>query len=363
MLSRILHCWNNKIKNIFHSNQRHIVYVSDGSRWSFYWDAYYITKGLKERHNVPTKIVREPWHLRNQIIQFGDRYAYFFGPREKLHPSNVVLLTWFHGEPDDPNVGMRKLFSMLPEALSNVDKVVVSCSRSKEVLVEYGVPSDKIILIPLGVDTNVFRPAIEPEKIRIRRDIGLSENAFVIGSFQKDGCGWGDGEEPKPVKGPDIFLEAIARLKKRHANIEVLLTGPARGYVRKGLEQMRIPYVHQFLDNYQEIVSRYQALDAYIIASRAEGGPKALLECWATGVPVVSTRMGMPADLIVNRRNGILVSIDDAAGLADGINLLVNNLELQGTMRKQALEDVRKYDWCLVADQYYEKLYSNYLKR
>ena len=44
---------------------------------------------------------------------------------------------------------------------------------------------------------------------------GLPDDAFVVGSFQKDGVGWGDGLEPKLVKGPDVLVEALARAHER----------------------------------------------------------------------------------------------------------------------------------------------------
>ena len=65
-------------------------------------------------------------------------------------------------------------------------------------------------------------------------------NAMVIGSFQKDGSGWKEGLIPKMVKGPDIFLRAIEILNNSIPELFVLLTGSARGYVRHGLEKMKV---------------------------------------------------------------------------------------------------------------------------
>ena len=54
-------------------------------------------------------------------------------------------------------------------------------------------------------------------------------------------------------------------------------------------------------------------------SSRDEGGPKAVLESMATGVPLVTTRVGQAADLVVDGESGRILDVDDAEGLADAV--------------------------------------------
>ena len=74
--------------------------------------------------------------------------------------------------------------------------------------------------------------------------------------------------------------------------IVVLLTGPARGYVKKELSKRKIKFIHIFAKSYNEVASFYNALDLYIVSSREEGGPKAIVESMASGVPIISTNVG-----------------------------------------------------------------------
>lgn len=342
--------------------RRDIYYVTDKANWSFDWDAYYITAGLKERLGLRAHVINDPWELRRQIIQFGNRYAYLNGPFRSLHPSNHVFLTWFHGDPMDPDPNIQRLFSVLPEAARYVQKLVVACRNSRQVLVELEIPEAKIATIPLGVDLVRFLPPTVESRLRVRASLGIPEDAVCIGSFQKDGIGWGDGVEPKLVKGPDVFLEVVAHLSARYNNLLILLTAPARGYVKQGLERLRVSHIHHSLSDYHDIVRYYQALDLYVITSRSEGGPKALLESWATGVPVVSTRVGMPADLIKHGENGMLSEVEDVEDLTNHAVELIENATLRETCRRQALEDVSQYDWSLIAERYYHELYRPFLK-
>ena len=340
-----------------------IYYVTTNANWSFYWDAYYITMGLRERLGLRAYVIYNPWRLRRQIIHFGDRYAYLNGPFRSLHPSNHVFLTWFHGDPADPNPAMQRIFAVLPEAIAYVQKIVVTCRISRQVLVELGIPETKIATIPLGVDLARFFPPTEESRRSVRARLGIPQDVICIGSFQKDGVGWEEGFEPKLVKGPDVFLEVVANLSARYNNLLILLTGPARGHVKQGLERLGVSYIHHFLSDYRDIVRYYQALDLYIITSRSEGGPKALLESWATGVPVVSTQVGMPADLIKHGEIGMLAEVEDVRALTSHATELIEDTALHGRCRRQALEDVRQYDWPLIADRYYQELYQPFLSK
>ncbi|MBF0417667.1 MAG: glycosyltransferase [Magnetococcales bacterium] len=332
---------------------RQVHYVSDSANWSFKWDAHYIATGLEERLGRPVPIITAPWRLRHQVILFGNRAVWFNGPRDRLHPSNALFLTWFHGEPGSGEEKMDAMFAMMPGIFERMRKVIVSCVTSRQVLMAHGVPGDKIELIPLGVDLNCFQPADAVTRTRLRDALEIPQDACVIGSFQKDGQGWGDGEEAKLVKGPDYFLEVMARLRERHPRLMVMLTGPARGYVKRGLERLGIPYRHRFLENYLDIVSCYQVLDLYAITSRAEGGPKALMESWACGVPVVSSRMGMPADWILDGQNGFLSDVGDTARMAEQVSLLLESPGLLATMREGGLETVQGLGWGQIVGQYH----------
>lgn len=343
----------------FRSNQ--IYYVTDAANWSFFWDAYYITEGLKKEFGQRSYMTTDPWGLRNQIIHFGDRYAYLNGPFKDINSTNKVFLTWFHGDLNDLNPEMQRLFPLMKEAAKYVQKIVVTCNISREVLLEIEIPEEKIVVIPLGVDLSIFSPPTEEKRIRIRERLGIPIDAVCIGSFQKDGAGWEDGMEPKLVKGPDIFLEVIAKLSEKYNNLCVLLTGPARGYVKEGLRKIGVPCVHSELDDYHDIVLYYQALDLYIISSRSEGGPKALLESWATGVPVISTKVGMSADLIKHGQNGMMAEVEDASSLTDCAIALIEDVALHNKCSFQALEDAKQYDWSLIAERYYDELYKSFL--
>ena len=150
-----------------------------------------------------------------------------------------------------------------------------------DLVLSSGIDPAKVFRIPIGVDVRLFPQQTPAARSAARRELGLPEQAYVVGSFQKDGVGWGDGNEPKLIKGPDVLVEAMHVLRTRRPELHVLLSGPARGYVRAGLERHGIPFVHADRRRTTACRALYAALDAYVVPSRQEGGPKSVLEAMA----------------------------------------------------------------------------------
>jgi glycosyltransferase involved in cell wall biosynthesis len=338
---------------------REIYLVADRANWILDWIGHYIALSLQEQHNISVHIGGNIHELRNQIIHFINRFAYLNHKMfRKLHPSNYCFLNWFHGDPNSSDPESQRAFNALIESVPYTQKIVVSCQITKQSLLDLGISEKKLVMLPLGVDLAKFLPPNPEERSYIRAKLGIPERAFCIGLFQKDGEGRGEGNEPKLRKGPDVFLEVIKKLSLRYNHLFVLLTGPARGYVRHGLENIGVPYLHHILPEYYDIIPYYHALDLYIIPARFEGGPSSLLESWATGIPLISTKVGIPADLIKHGVNGMLAEVEDIETLTEHAAALIEDTVLREHCRQQSLEDVKQYDWPLIAEQYYRKLYQ-----
>jgi hypothetical protein len=136
------------------------------------------------------------------------------------------------------------------------------------------------------------------DKVKLRNKYNLPNNAFIIGSFQKDTEGKGD--LPKLSKGPDIFIKIVQDIYKNNNNIMVLLTGWRRGYIINELNKLNIPYCYHELVSLNVINELYNCLDLYIVSSRVEGGPRSIMECGLTRTPLISTNVGI-AELIVHK--------------------------------------------------------------
>ncbi len=338
--------------NIF--SRERVVLISESAHWAIYEDCEYIKKYCKDYISI--RIAITPIGLRNKIVHFASVGTLIKKKGViKTHKSNTLILTWFHIGDDD---GARLQY--IPWINDHIKYVHTSCTITAEQLFSHGLHREKIVIIPIGVNTKVFHSATPSEKEFIRKKIGIQENSIVIGSFQKDGNGWKEGLIPKLIKGPDIFCDAVEIIAKKH-RIHVVLTGPARGYVIKRFIDAGITYSHIFLSDAESTAIYYRALDIYIIASRAEGGPKALLESAASGVALVTTRVGMVPDIMEDGVDCEVVSVEDTIMLAEKSIKLILDEKYRKSLVTHAHVVAHKYDIGNTAQQYYHKIYKKLL--
>lgn len=181
--------------------------------------------------------------------------------------------------------------------------------------------------VPYTVDTDVFRPAAAPSETRraVRRAWGIPDDAYVICNFMRDSLG-SDLLSPKWEKGPEMLVEICRLLVARGFPLHVLLAGPRRHWVRGKLAQAGVPYtfagrVTDADDNREnnlpasELVKLYRASDLHLTSSRSEGGPRAVLECAATGVAQLSTPVGVAEDIL--EPCALFTAVDEAVERID----------------------------------------------
>ena len=292
-----------------------ILFASDRVNWVLHWEMLEVARivrklGIRARALGTTGV-----GFPRQCVFFPSKYILRY-PRRYLSFQSRVAFPYFHGHPASGNIVAVECYQNLKRFHRKICRIQVSHSRMRDLILSTGISPSKVFLIPIGINPDFFHKQNPASRKAMRHKYGIPQHATVVGSFQKDGVGWGEGNVAKLIKGPDVFLKALAILKDTLNNIFVLLSGPARGYVKRGLERLKIPYRHIYLKEYPQVGELFQCLDVYIVASREEGGPKAVLESMASGVPLVTTSVGQATDLVRHGENAWMVDVEDAEGLA-----------------------------------------------
>jgi glycosyltransferase involved in cell wall biosynthesis len=168
----------------------------------------------------------------------------------------------------------------------------------------YHVPNDKtlkfisqltkkpIFSVPYWFDKEKWFPQ---NREKCRELLGLPEESFIVGSFQRDTEG-SDLITPKLEKGPDLFCDYVESMERD--NIHILLGGWRRQYVISRLEKAKINYTYFEMASVDKLRQMYCALDLYVISSRYEGGPQSALEASGMKIPIVSTDVGMVSKVL-----------------------------------------------------------------
>ncbi len=225
----------------------------------------------------------------------------------------------------------------------------------------------KSILIPFLVDDKIFHH-LNLSKKDICQKLGINfreiEGKFLIGSFQRDSLG-SDLKKPKWQKNPDLLIEILNKLPKD--KYKLILAGPRRHYLINKCRKLGIPYLFignaEYIKNEKDDVFQnnisleninllYNLIDLYIVPSKSEGGPKAVLEASLAKTPIISTDVGIAADFL----HPSLIFDGNNADLISG----KINSRIQG---ENNLQEIMDYNYQKTADGLNKDLISEKLKQ
>jgi sugar transferase (PEP-CTERM/EpsH1 system associated) len=191
----------------------------------------------------------------------------------------------------------------------------VSEDIADEVKVYGSVASRKVRVVANGIDTDRFRFREGSEDIR--ESLGIPDGVPVIGTIGR----------LNEVKCQDLLIRSFARVRERYGDARLLIVGD--GPRRAGLEALATSLglggAVSFA-GYQSRPDRFlHAMDIFALTSRAEGMPLAILEAWAAGLPVVSTRVGGIPRVVEHGLTGLLIDPGDEDALTETLCGLLGN--------------------------------------
>ena len=174
-----------------------------------------------------------------------------------------------------------------------------------------GVPRGRITVIPNGVDVERFAGADEPAAARRRLLPGGDDGAPLVGSV---GC-------LAPRKDYGTLLEALAALaaRGRAFRAAVVGDGPERAALEARRAALGLEGRVAFLGERDDVERLLPGMDVFVLSSREEGIPNALLEAMAAGRPCVATAVGGTPEVLRDGETGWLVPAGSAAALAGAL--------------------------------------------
>lgn len=345
-----------QLGNAFPQGKFDVDFVVEPHNWSIAADGRNIASGILQIDpSFKIKVTDKPYLSFANNVHFGSQFM-FQNWLPFFKKDKNIIVTYFHG-----NIGLNPVLDknlyFLSDNHSRVNKIIVSFNGMRKRLVDLGIPADKIIRIPIGVSTELFTPPKSTFEIeQIRRNLNIPMNIKVIGSFQKDGEGWGQGLSPKHIKGPDILLRSLHAVNNEEP-VFVLLSGPSRGYVMDGLKKIGIPFKHIYANSEEEMSNLYRAIDLYLISSREEGGPKGLIEALSTGCPVVTTPVGMATDMNSQSKFFKIVNSYKYTEIASEI-LRILSLNFSISERINLRSHALQFDWKVIAKSHLNDVYA-----
>jgi len=191
-----------------------------------------------------------------------------------------------------------------------------------------------------GVDTTTFHPVSKEEKLKLREELGISSDAFVV-------CTLTAGGQSSPYKDMTTVLSACERLHEllgatADRPLVVLAIGSPDRQTMTADGSFTIIGTG-FLEDRSGVARRLQAGDLMAHAARAEVLPLAILEAQACGLPVVATDVGGVSEVLSDEATGLLVPPADVGALADAMARLAKGPALKAAQNFSAEQMVSSY--------------------
>ncbi len=204
--------------------------------------------------------------------------------------------------------------------------------------------ADNITVIQNGVEKKWFDMDTTPVPGRI----------ICVGRFQK-------------IKGQDHLLRAIHQVKSQGIEIELHLIGGIFDHkyynsLKVMIDELNISKNVEFLVdiNDDELEKEYGESSIFVLPSREESHPIALLEAMASGKPVIATGVGGVPQMLTTGREGYIIEYGDSDILAKHLQTLLNDDTLRKSMGENGRDTVSKNRWNEISDKTYQ-LYLNTL--
>jgi glycosyltransferase involved in cell wall biosynthesis len=238
----------------------------------------------------------------------------------------------YHGHVFHGYFSARKtgLFLRVERTLARwTDRLIVLSDQQRDEILGYGVGrAEQMVRIPLGLELQPFLTA-EALRGRFRAQLGVPPDRPLIGIVAR----------LVPIKQHELFLEAARRLASDDPQAVFVVVGD--GERRAELEGLAaaaglaVPPVGSappagrpavyFTGFRDDLPAIYADLDAFVLCSRNEGLPVAVIEALAAARPVVATDVGAVRDLVRPEETGVLTPPGDAHALAAGLSWVLRH--------------------------------------
>lgn len=249
--------------------------------------------------------------------------------------SPVLEEAKYYTRANKTKVPIAVLFEKL--ALRKADTIIVVSRTTVSQLEEfYHVNSNKLTLIPNGVDCERFNPKLK----------SWGEETRIIMCSRLE-----------PRKNIYEGISALSTLKSEQFRVEIIGDGPERQELERKAAATGKPIFFLGVLPQRDLETRFSKANIFVSTSHSEGFGLSILQAMASGCAVVASDIPSHRELIVHGQEGLLYSTKSQ--LADSIKHLHHNKDFAKELGRKAMEKAQEYSWGKVANatlEVYRKL-------
>jgi len=246
-----------------------------------------------------------------------------YRPRAVVHTFHGHVLRGYFGK---ATTGwFRRIETVLAR---RSDALVAVSPQIRDELAALGVaPPARFAVIRLGLDLDGRTATVPGTRERVRAELRIPDGSVAVAWLGR----------MTGIKKVHDLVTAFARASVPDATLVLVGDGPDREGLEELARELGIYDRCRFTGYRDDVAELYAAADVVALTSANEGTPVSLIEAMAAGRPVLSTDVGGVADVVDDRRTGLLVPAGDVAAIAAGLRELVED----GNLREQLASEAK----------------------
>ena len=284
------------------------------------------------RHTV------SPWHDARAVVRLARHFRRRGVDLVHTHSSKAGIVgRWaaalarvprvvhtVHGWSFNPtqSASERSLYRTLERVAARMtDRLVVVAEADREKGLRAGIGRpEQYALVRSGIDLGAFARPVR-SRDAVRRELGAGPDTLLVGTLS---C-------LKPQKAPGDFVRAAAQARALDGRVRFVLAGDGdlRAETERLVRTLGASDVVSLLGWRRDVVDLLHAFDVFLLTSRFEGLPRAVLQAMAAGVPVVATAVDGTAEIVQHERTGLLVPPNDAPAAARAVLRMASDADLR----------------------------------
>lgn len=259
---------------------------------------------------------------------------------KRTMPSLKLLV---HRRVDNPiktRAGTRKKY-----LTEQVDAFLCVSSAIQTMLIEYGVPADKLRLVPDSIDTTPYDDLVKAyEKAALCNKHGFDAELPMIGFIAA----------LEDQKNPELFVESLSALAKSGVKFNAIMAGAGskKDVIIDLIKQHSLQAQVKMLGFVTAVEPVFAALDVFVLPSRNEGLGTVMLEAMAARAVVVASNVGGIGEAVIDRKTGLLVNEAAPASFSAAIKTVLSDVSLSQNLVENAVAHTQKnFSLPLMAEQ------------
>jgi len=305
-----------------------------------------------------------PWHdllavweihkliklYKPDVVHLNSTKAGILGSFAGIGTKTKIVFTAHGFVFNEPLPTPTKMFYLALEKVASAYRdfiITVSDADKKSALDNKLIAPNKITTVYNGI------PQIEfLTKQQARQELGLDENKIIVGNTSNF----------YNTKGLDILIQAVSLPDKNPADGQFVIMGKGKlqGEIEQQISKLHLEPKIKLLTNLRQADIYLKAFDIFVLPSRKEGFPFALLEAMQAGLPIVATRVGGIPEALGEA--GLLVEPENPSALALALNNLITNKNLADQYGQKALDRSKLFTETKMLEQT-EKIYGQLLSQ